>query len=108
MWVGVREVPDVVAGLFSFDQRRVLGLHAREDPAPVFDGFGRLSMDLEPDERLAKDAALRQRTLHSRMGGQVTKAALQHQRLTKPFDVAACERKFRARLSRYPSPEAAR
>ena len=90
----VLDVADVVARLLSIGKRGMFRLYARQNAPPVFDGFRRLTVDFEPDEGLAEAAAVRQRSLHSRMCTEVAKTALKHERLTKAFDVAPGERQF--------------
>ena len=104
----VHHVPDVVAGLFAVDEGGVFRLQTRKDTAPVFDDFGCLSVNFEPDERLAEDAAVCQRALHAWMCTEVAKTPLEHQCLAKPFDVAARQRQLaelqRRRLSWFSLP----
>ena len=92
MLVRMREVPDVVARFLSLDERRMLGLQSSENASPMLDDFRRVTVDVEPYERFTEDAAMRQRPLDSRMRAEVMKPTLEHQRLAKPFDVAASER----------------
>lgn len=57
----------------------------------------RATVNLEPCERLAEEAPVRQRALGTRAGGHVPQATLQAQNLSQPLDVAARERQ-RAKL----------
>ena len=77
----VHDVPDVVAGFFAVDEGGVFRLQTRKDTAPVFDDFGRLSVNFEPDERFSKDAALDERTLDPRMRVRIAQATLQAENL---------------------------
>ena len=49
-------------------------------------------MNLEPRERLAEEAPVREGALGARTGGHVPQAALQAQNLTQPLDVSPRER----------------
>jgi len=90
----VGDVADVVARFLAVDDRIVFSLQSRHHPTPVFDDFRRLPVNFEPNQRLAEDAAMGERALHARMCAEIAKTPLQHQRLAKPFDVAAGERQL--------------
>ncbi len=53
---------------------------------------GVATVNLEPGERLAEEAPVRERALGARAGGHVPQAALQAQNLPQPLDVAPRER----------------
>src|SRR5262245_66275910 len=56
------------------------------------DEIGRIAVNLEPRERIAEDASVREGTLRARRGVDVAQTALQSENLPQPLDVAARER----------------
>ena len=103
MLMRVGQVADIVAGFLAIRDRIVFCLQSCHHAPPMFDDLRRLPVNFEPDERLAENPAMRQGTLYARMCTKISKAPLEHQRLTKPFDVTAGEWQFaqfqRRRLS---------
>src|SRR5256885_11566284 len=87
----VREVADVVAGLFTVVRRSPFGRDIGENFLPVLDERRRVAVDFEPRQRVRKHAPIHQRSLYSRMCAEIVQAALQHQDLAQSFDVAARE-----------------
>src|SRR5262249_26868032 len=59
---------------------------------PVPRQLGAAAVNLEPGERVAEDAAVREGALHARRRGRVPEAPLQADDLAEPLDGAARER----------------
>jgi hypothetical protein len=65
-----------------------------EERMPVCGDIRIVAVDFQPGERLAEDAAMRQRALGARMGAELAQPALQAEQLTQPFDVAPGQRQL--------------
>ena len=100
----MRHVADVVPRLFGIRGVGGDSVLLCEHASPMLGDRGRIAVNFQPHQRIAKPMAMCQRTLHAWMCAQVAKASLKHERLAQPFDVAACERQLsqleRWRLSR--------
>jgi hypothetical protein len=78
---------------FTGGQDRFLSTALGEHRDPVLDQIRCFCMDLHPRQAVAKDAAMRQRTLRSDAGTEITKAPLKAQNLSQSLDIAARQRK---------------
>ena len=56
------------------------------------DGLSRAAVNVQPGERFAEDAAVRERALRARAGAQVFHSPLQTDDLPQPLDVAPRKR----------------
>ena len=69
-------------------------IRLRQQHVPLLDEVGHGAVNVQPGERLAKDAAVGQRASGARAGGEIAEPPLKTENLPQAFDVAACERQF--------------
>ena len=71
MRVRVRDVADVVAGLFAVDRSGALRADLADDCFPVLDDLGRVAVNVQPRQRFSKNSAMDERSLRTRMGAEI-------------------------------------
>ena len=67
------------------------GLGGLDEAAPVLEHLGRMPVNLQPRQRLAKRTAVHQRLARARREVHVGQTALQAEDLTEPFDIPTSE-----------------
>jgi hypothetical protein len=63
-----------------------------DEPAPVFERFRRMAMNLQPCQCFAEGSAVHEGSSRTRGQVQIKKAALQAEDMPQPFDVPARQR----------------